>query len=112
MLRRPEDVGLYPDGKTAEQVKRGEGERARIDYAPSFTRGEAVRTPQFYLVVFVFAVGGAATLTVIGQGVAYATDSGFSRTTAAAMITVYALPSMLSKPFWGNVADRVHPRYI
>ena len=112
MRRRPEEVGLYPDGKTEEEVKRGEAERARVDYAHSFTRAEAVRTPQFYLVVFGFAVGGAVFITVLSQGIAFMTDAGFSRTTAAAMITIYAIPSMLSKPFWGSLADRVHPRYI
>ena len=112
MRRRPEEVGLYPDGKTEEQVRRGEAERARINYAHSFTRAEAMRTPQFYLVVFAFAVGGAAFITVLSQGIAFMTDSGFSRTTAAAMITIYAIPSMLSKPFWGSLADRIHPRHI
>ena len=41
--RSPEDQGLYPDGKTEEEMLLGQGEAARADFANSMTRAQAMR---------------------------------------------------------------------
>ena len=112
MRRQPEDLGLHPDGKSEEEVRAGRAQRAQEDFANSFTRGEALRTPQLYLIIFGFGVAGAATITLIVQGIPYMTDAGFSRSTAALVLSTYALGSTSTKPGWGYLAERIHPRYL
>ena len=107
MRRAPEDHGLYPDGKTAEQVAAGGGARAAADFASSLTRREALRTRAFYLLVFAFGLGSLSIGMMLVNAIPYMEDAGYSRTTAALMITVTSIPSMLSKPIWGYFIDRL-----
>ena len=112
MRRQPEDLGLFPDGKSEEEIRAGAGRRAQQDFAESFTRSEALRTSQLYVIAFAFAISGAAIITVLTQGFAYMTDSGFSKGTAAFMLSTYAITSGTTKPGWGYLIERIHPRYL
>ena len=106
MRRNPEDHGLHPDGKTAEEIAAGQGGSAAADFAASLTRAEAVRTRTFYLIVFAFGLGGLSIGTVLINGISFVEDAGYSRTTGALMITIASIPSMVSKPVWGYLVDR------
>ena len=112
MRRRPEDHGLHPDGRSDEEIAAGQGEAAAADYAGSLTRREALRTPALYLIVFAFGLSGLTMLTVILQTIPYLTDEGFSRGTAALMVTVLAIPQASTKPVWGLLVDRMGPRVL
>jgi len=107
MRRTPEDHGLHPDGKTAEQVAAGDGARAAADFASSLTRRDALRTRAFYLLLFAFGLGSLSIGMMLVNAIPYMEDAGYSRTTAALMITVASIPSMLSKPIWGYFIDRL-----
>lgn len=107
MRRAPEDHGLHPDGKTAEEVAAGGGARAAADFASSLTRREALRTQAFYLLVFAFGLGALSIGMILVNAIPYMEDAGYSRTTAALMITVTSIPSMLTKPVWGYFIDRI-----
>ena len=106
MRRAPEDYGLHPDGQSAEQVASGGGERAAADYASSLTRGQAMRTPAFYLIVLAFGFGMFSIGMMLIQTIPFMTDAGYSRSTASIMITVASVPAMLVKPIWGYLIDR------
>jgi sugar phosphate permease len=111
--RQPEDHGLLPDGRRdGDEGGADEAERARVDYDTSLTRGEAVRTPSLWLLISAFGLGGLAFVALGAQTIPFLTDSGFSRTTAAAMLSLFALPGLLTRPFWGILAERVHPRLL
>ena len=60
MRRQPEDHGLHPDGNSDEEVRAGAGAAAAAELANSFTRGEALRTPALYLIVFAYGLSGIA----------------------------------------------------
>jgi MFS family permease len=107
MRREPEDHGLHPDGKTDAEVALGGGARAEADFASSMTRAEALRTRSFYLIVFAFGLGGLSIGMILINAIPYMEDAGYSRTTAALMITVVSIPSMLTKPVWGYFIDRI-----
>lgn len=112
MRRSPEDHGLYPDGKTAAQLAAGQGERAAADYANSLTRREALRTPQFYLVVAAFGMFATTIGVMLLQTIPFMEDAGYSKGTASLMITVASLPALLSKPLWGMFLDSLDPRRL
>jgi MFS family permease len=105
MRRQPEDMGLYPDGKSAEEMASGGGAAAVADYANSFTRAQAIRTKALYQLVMAFGLGTLGLITMIIITIPYLTDSGFSRGTAALMVSVLAIPAGVSKPVWGYMAD-------
>jgi MFS transporter, OFA family, oxalate/formate antiporter len=107
MRRAPEDYGLYPDGLSPAQLSAGLGERASTDFASSMTRGQALRTWSFYLIVLAFGLFVINIGVMLLQTVPFLTDAGFTRMTASLMITVASVPSMLSKPVWGYFIDRV-----
>ena len=112
MRRTPEDHGLHPDGKSADEVAHGGGARAAADYAASFTRAQALRTRSFYLIVSAFSFGQLSVGMILINAIPYMEDAGYSRTTAALMITVVSIPAMLTKPVWGYFIDRVDARQM
>ncbi len=85
---------------------------AAADYANSFTRGEALRTPTLYLTVLAFGLSTVALGAVLMQSIPFLTDEGFDRGVAALMMTVYAITSWAGKPAWGFLLDRTTPRYL
>ena len=105
MRRRPEDFGLHPDGRSNEDIGLGLGQKAMDDYNNSMTRGEAVRTSTFYLLVTAFGLFVITIQVMLIQTVPLMTDAGFDRNTAALMITVASVPALLSKPIWGWLID-------
>jgi MFS transporter, OFA family, oxalate/formate antiporter len=112
MRRAPEDHGLFPDGKSPEQIAAGEGQRASADFATSLTRGEALRTPSFYLLVVAFGMFAVTIGVMLLQTIPFMTDAGYSRATASLMITVASIPALFSKPFWGYLIDKGDARKL
>jgi sugar phosphate permease len=112
MRRAPEDYGLHPDGKTAAQVAAGGGARAAADFANSLTRAQALRSPQFYLMVLAFGMFGVSIGVMLLQTIPFMEDAGYSKGTSAFMITIASIPALLSKPVWGVFIDRIEPKRL
>jgi sugar phosphate permease len=112
MRRAPEDFGLNPDGRSDAQMSTAAGQRVAADYANSFTRGEALRSPQFYLIVLAFALFTVSIGVLLIQTIPFLTDSGYSRSTASLMLTVISVPALVSKPLWGIFIDRADVRRL
>ena len=107
MRRTPEDYGLHPDGRTGAEVAAGHAELARMDYAASLTRRQALRRGSFYLLILAFGLFVINIGVMLLQTVPYLTDAGYSRNVAASMIVVASVPAMLTKPVWGWLIDRL-----
>ncbi len=110
MRRAPEDHGWHPDGRSAEQVAQGLAARAQLDFDRSVTRGQALRSPTFYLLVLAFGLFTINIVVMLLHSVPYLSDRGLSRGEAAFAITVASIPAMISKPIWGFFIDRLQPR--
>ena len=110
MRRAPEDHGLHPDGKSASQMASGGLARAIADFDTSLTRGEALRTRTFYMLVFAFGMFQVLIPVVLLQTIPFMTDAGYSRAAAAMMITLASAPAMVTKPVWGWMIDRMNPK--
>jgi OFA family oxalate/formate antiporter-like MFS transporter len=81
-----------------------------------FTSGEMMRTPQFWELFIVFAVGATAGLMVIGIislfGIEALTSHGMARAqavvvTGTAMGLFYALFNGLGRIVWGTISDKL-----
>lgn len=110
MRRAPEDYGLHPDGRSAAQMTTEAGARAQADYDTSVTRRQALRMPLFYMLVGAFSMFQVLIPVVLFQTIPFMTDAGYSRGTAALMITIASVPALVTKPMWGWLIDRVNPK--
>ncbi|MCB1644809.1 MAG: MFS transporter [Pseudomonadales bacterium] len=110
MRRAPEDYGLRPDGRTEADVASGKTAKANLDFQNSMTRREALGTSSFYLLVLAFGLFGITIQVMLIQTVPFMTDAGYSRSTAALMITLASVPALLSKPIWGWLIDGLRPK--
>jgi sugar phosphate permease len=110
MRRAPEDFGLHPDGRSDEEVRSGKTANAILDYENSMTRRQAVRTSSFYMLVLAFGLFVITIQVMLLQTVPMLTDAGYSRISAAAMITVASIPAFISKPIWGWLIDGLEPK--
>ncbi|MDO9476844.1 MAG: MFS transporter [Pseudohongiella sp.] len=108
--RSPEDYNMNPDGHSAEQMASEMGDRARLDYASSMTRRQAMRTGRFYALVLAFGLFQISITVMLLQTVPFMTDAGYPRLLAASMISLTSIPAFISKPFWGMLIDRYSAR--
>jgi MFS family permease len=113
--RRPEDMGLMPDG---DEPKSAEAEDVAFPEAGSisageriWTLGEALRTRALWLVLLSFTMGGLSMSGVIIHFIPYVESRGLSSDVAAGAMTTFAFCCALVKIPWGLVAERIHARY-
>jgi OFA family oxalate/formate antiporter-like MFS transporter len=113
MRRQPEDQGLLPDGRVAGRAGDEAGvERARLDYANSYTRGEAVRTLSMWLLILAFGFAMVGMISLLFHTIPFLTDNGYTRTDAAIVSASMGGSALVSKFAWGWVMQRFHPRVL
>ena len=110
--RQPEDHGLSPDGRTAEELRGGAAQRIEADYRNSYTRREALRTPALYMITFAFGLAVIGIGGVILNTIPFLTDQDYSRATAARIVVVLGFAAGFSKAFWGWLTERYDARYV
>lgn len=110
---RPEDVGLLPDGDL-EPHHAGLGGAGRpVPRAEvSFTRGQAIRNPAFWLIVVSWSLGSIGLGGFQIHWLPYFHDIGFKPEEAALATTVYGLSSLSGRFLWGPFAGRVPVRSL
>ena len=110
MRRRPEDVGLLPDGDAAPLAP-GEATtgapRPASATETNFTLRQAMRTPALWLIM-----GTSATTFMFHGGVSlhhipHFIQRGFDPLVAASMASAYAISLGLSSFLWGAVSRRI-----
>ena len=126
MVRRPEDVGLLPDGRSPEEEGAGappaiEGEeqtsspegRVPKELAEeSWTRGEALRTRTFWLLTFTLGIAQLAMQAINLHLIPYMEDLGYAASMGALAISARSALQLVGSPLWGIVVERVDPRYL
>ncbi len=108
MRRRPEDVGLLPDGAwgpAAEQELPGPA-------GGDWTRSEAIRTKTLWLIILsnslFFLLGGSLNLHLAP----YWQGRGLSGPEAVTALSVFAITAAVASIVWGGVADRLGIRPV
>jgi cyanate permease len=119
--RRPEDIGLRPDGEPPGQTT---DELSAADKASSlsqrrssagehtWTRAQVLRLPTFWLLVITF---GIASVGIAGLNLhiySYVTDIGYSPLIAASFMSTIALTQLGSTLVWGMLADKFDIRRV
>lgn len=112
MRRRPEDIGLLPDGASPEEVTDSGGVGRPQSVIPEFswTAKEAVRTRAFWLMVIIACLGTMGSSATSFSMVPFLVeDAGLSVAAAAGVLslgTFLAVANIL----WGYLSDRFTPR--
>ncbi len=120
MRRRPEDMGLRPDGEpspASDLSCAGERSQTTSRHHQSlaeevvWSRGEAIRTRTFWLITtcLVFANIGAAGLNL--HLFAYVSDTSGSEMVAASVLSTLAFTQLAFPLIWGFIAERVEVRF-
>lgn len=118
--RRPEDVGLRPDGDTgpsaseaqrsSSMVLRSEDTERPRDF--DWRAGEAALTSAFWFIATAEALTLLTTGSIGFQVVPYLKDLGLSQAAAAGALSISALLGSFSNPAWGYLSDRFSPRSL
>ncbi|MFC1986413.1 MFS transporter [Chloroflexota bacterium] len=72
-----------------------------------FSRQQAIRTKQFWIICIMFLCGGFCIHTVMVHIIPYATDIGVSASVAATMLSIIGILTIGSKIGMGNTGDRI-----
>lgn len=112
MRRRPEDLGLRPDGATEAAPGRvSQEQRAALAADVPWTARETLRTQALWMVIFTY---GIATIGITGLNLhlfPYLTDLGLHEATAALLLTCLAAAQLVASLFWGFLVERVDIRH-
>lgn len=111
MARRPEDVGLLPDGATRAFVPAGDVRRETFSSPePSFTRAEALATPAFWLLslytLLVYPVQAGMSL----HQAAHLVERGVGASVAVSSVTTFSATSGLVGLAFGLILRRIGVR--
>jgi MFS family permease len=105
---RPEDLGQFQDGAPNEDEVRRAASKLGAEHGGGWTASEAMRTPQFYLMVLC-GLGYAVPWYVLNaHGRLHLEDLGMTTETAAAILGAMALVSTFGR-LAGFVADLMTP---
>jgi MFS family permease len=119
--RRPEDMGLSPDGSVAPEAGAAEAQKP-VETAATrhqrqadralWTRSQVLKLPAFWLLVFTF---GIASVGIAGLNLhifSFMSDIGYSPLVGASVMSIIALTQLATTLVWGILADRFDIRKI
>ena len=113
MRRRPEDMGLLPDGApalndnrlSAKEKSSARAVRSAIDDV-TWSRREALRTPAFWLIVITFGVAHVGVTGLNLHVFSFVTDQGHPAMVAAFVMSTIAFMQFSTPMVWGLLAER------
>jgi OFA family oxalate/formate antiporter-like MFS transporter len=112
LRRRPEDLGLLPDGETQSPGDSADASRPGQAEEHSWSLREVTRTPTFWFLIAGNTVGVSANGAVGFHMVAYFTDQGIGATFAVVALSVYALSGAFANGMWGFLVERFPDRLL
>ena len=113
MRRRPEDMGLLPDGSRvhddngspAKEKSLARAVRSAIDDV-TWSRREALRTPAFWLIVITFGVAHVGVTGLNLHVFSFVSDQGYPAMVAAFVMSTIAFMQFSTPMVWGLLAER------
>lgn len=110
LRRRPEDLGLRPDGDTERPAVRGVSTRSPVEV--EWTARQARRSPIFWLLALTSCAIQFAGAGLTTHQTALLADNGLSPMTVAGAIGLYGFIWTASTLIWGFLVERVPARII
>jgi OFA family oxalate/formate antiporter-like MFS transporter len=115
MRRRPEDMGLLPDGSAGARVedptpaKKAASSSVRASALADvpWSRAEALHTPAFWLIVTTFGVASVGVTGLNLHVFAFVSDQGHAPMVAAFVMSIIAFMQFSTPMIWGLLAERM-----
>ena len=113
LRRRPEDLGLLPDGVPAIPQNSSGSDLASVDALHiasevNWTAREAIRTPTFWLVNLATTLAtGMAGPSILLYIVPYVTSKGLSPEVAAGGASILGVGMIVSRVLWAFIVSRI-----
>ena len=108
--RRPEDLGLLPDGDAPEEGTNADGTgappRAPIVESP-WTVREALRTRTFWLLTVGFLLISMPSGTILINISAFTQSHGFTKEIGGTVVGIYGFGVLFGRPTWGVLQSRI-----
>lgn len=114
LRRRPEDLGLLPDG--VKEIERPESNikeepKSHLLYAEvSLTVRQVIRLPSFYFLMAAFALSNTVQTGLNLHMISYFTDQGISAMIAASILAVWSASGTFGSVILGFSSDRYGSR--
>mgnify|MGYP002036310949 CR=1 FL=1 len=105
MQNKPEDLGLQPDGGTADGADAGNGPRDAVDVGLSLQ--EAMRTGAFWIVALTLGSFSLLVTAMFFHQVSILGHQGISPQTASQIFTISAVTMVVTMPIVGRLLDRL-----
>ena len=115
LRRRPEDMGLLPDGVDPEDVRRREeavaaGTASAPRVETSLTREQALRHPSFYLLVVAFSLVFVAAPALNLHMLPFMTDQGIGEGYAVLAVAILSMCAGAGSIVTGFLSERITAR--
>ncbi|MDP6632687.1 MAG: MFS transporter [Dehalococcoidales bacterium] len=109
MRRRPEDMGLLPDGiDPGKADQESFSTRITPQLEPVWTRREVLKTGSFWLLTIALGINSMAFQGINISLAPYIQDLGYAETVLASVMTFRAIFQAASLPIMGFLAERAH----
>jgi len=111
--RRPEDLGLLPDGSRSGVTPTQVSERQRRRQAESlaadvhWTRTQVLRTPVYWIMTFAYGTAAMAYTATNLHLIPFIEDLGYPLELGAAAVSLRALLAFICSPVWGVAVERL-----
>ncbi len=112
LRRRPEDIGLVPDGIESVRVESAPTDQIFAQKEVTWTLRNAVRTQAFWFLVVANTVASIVSSGVGFHLVAYYTDIGIVPSIAVGAMSVYALTGAVGNVIWGFLSEKLSERLL
>jgi len=112
LRRRPEDLGLVPDGGPSVDVTPASSLKRADEEESDWTLSEAIRTPTMWLLIAAIIVGLIVNTGIGFHLVAYYTDIGIAPSIAVGALSLYAFTGALGNIIWGFLSERFSERFL
>jgi sugar phosphate permease len=116
LRRRPEDMGLRPDGLPPEDEQSGTGQvkqaMVRRNTEVSFTLSQALRTRSFYILLTALCISNFVNTGTNFHLFPLLIDRGFSPNQGIAIISIWSLMGIPTVALGGFLAERFPIRYL
>ena len=111
LRRRPEDMGLLPDGATPEDAADTPARDLRVADR-SLRLRDAARHPALYLLILAVSLWWFGRTGVMLHAVPYMTDTGLSDAVAVGALAVHSAVGAVGAFAAGFLRDRISVRYL
>jgi len=107
----PEKLGLNVDGMTDEELQKTRAAMGgALGQESAMTRGEAIRTPQFWFLAIIFGISMADVGAIQGNTTLMAVSYGISPAAAGTAMSALMIPAIVARTGVGPLGDKFGKR--